>query len=231
MLAVADHSEADAGPRAAGVTERLCAVTRRVRPVDELVRFVMAPDGALVPDLKRRLPGRGVWVTAERSVVDEAVRRGAFKRSLRADVIVSRDTPAMLEGLLERAALDALAMVRKAGLVVNGFAKVEAAAERGQAVAYLRAAEAGSDGGRKIAGALRRGGGEAVTREIVFTSAQLDLALGRTNVVHAALLAGRASDTFLARWRTLQRYRTGDPGDRNDGPQQPDQDARRLGTE
>lgn len=234
MLARTDHSEADNGPRAGGVTARLCAVSRKVRPIGEMVRFVVAPDGALVPDLKRRLPGRGVWVAADRRLVAEAVRRGVFQRSLRTGVTVSSELPGIVEALMEQAALDALGIARKAGLVVSGFAKVEAAAERGNPIAYLRAADAGADGARKIAAAIERGRparDAAVAPEIVFTSAQLDLALGRTNVVHAALLAGRASETFLARWRTLECYRTGGPGDRDGGLQPPDRQAPTLGTE
>jgi uncharacterized protein len=233
MLAQAEPNEADNGPRSAGVTHRLCAATRRVRPVDELVRFVAAPDGALIPDLKRRLPGRGVWVGAERTAVADAVRRNAFQRSLRADVAVPRDLPEIVDGLMEHAVLAALAIARKAGQAVTGFTKVETAARQGMVAALMHAAEAQPDGVRKIAEALRQGGGNpaGIPRLFVFTSAQLDLAFGRPNVVHAALLAGRASETFLARWRTLERYRADDPGDRDDGLAQPNQKASRLGSE
>lgn len=232
MLARIDPSESDAGPRS-GVAERLCIVTREARPAGELIRFVAGPDGSIVPDVKRRLPGRGVWVTAARNRVAEAVKRGAFQRSLRSDVRVPGDLAATVEALLERSALDALSVARKAGLVVTGFAKVEAAAAQGTAVAILHAAEASTDGRRKIAGAARRGdpGSPAeITQIRAFGSAQLDLALGRPNVIHAALLAGRASDSFLARWRTLETYRTGDSGDRSDRVNQPTQEASGLGS-
>lgn len=235
MLARVDHAESDTGPRASGVTERFCIVTRRTRPIEELIRFVAAPDGTLVADLKRRLPGRGVWIVGQRKRLAEAVKRGAFRRSLRADVRVPDDLPASVDGLLEKSALDALAIARKAGQVVAGFAKVEAAVLQGTAIAVLQAADAGADGGRKIAAAGRRrdGGGQTpeITRIRAFASAQLDLALGRPNVVHAALLAGRAGETFLARWRILERYRTGQPDDRNDGAELPTQEAPGLGSE
>ena len=77
MLARVDHGEADAGPRG-GATERLCIVTRRVRPVGELIRFVAGPDGSVVADLKRRLPGRGVWVTASRARVFDGATDNFF---------------------------------------------------------------------------------------------------------------------------------------------------------
>jgi len=211
----------DLGPHgAAAATERLCIATREVRPVGEMIRFVAGPDGAVVPDLKRRLPGRGVWVTARRRVVEEAVRRRVFGRGLKCDVKAPADLPEVLDALLERSALDALSMAHKAGLVVLGFAKVEAAVARGPVIALLRARDAGADAGRKLAAALRRRADGRTDGKIVeaFTSAQLDLALGRLNVVHAALLTGRASETFLGRWQILESFRVDDPGDRDIGP-------------
>jgi predicted RNA-binding protein YlxR (DUF448 family) len=212
-----------------------------VRPVEGLIRFVAAPDGSIVPDLKRRLPGRGVWVTASRPRVAEAARRGAFQRSLKADVKVPGDLADRVGSALEQSALDALSIARKAGLVITGFTKVEAAAAQGSAIALIHATDAAGDGVRKITGAARRpgpGSPAEIPQIRAFSSAQLDLALGRTNVVHAALLAGRASDGFLARWRTLDDYRTGEPGqpgDRYEGVNQPNQQAEtgsaRLGTE
>jgi uncharacterized protein len=216
MLAQLHVSDTDTGPHKTGAAERYCAVTRAVRPVDDLIRFVAGPDGSVVPDIKRRLPGRGVWVGADRGLVAQAARRGVFQRALRSGVTAPADLAETVETLLERAVLDALAIAHKAGLVITGFAKVEAAAHQGTPVAYLHAAEASADGRRKLAAARRRGSpqGTGNVEEIVLSSAQLDLALGRTNVVHAALTAGRASETLLSRWRTLERYRTGEPGDR-----------------
>jgi uncharacterized protein len=204
---------------AAAAAERLCIATREMRPVGALIRFVIGPDGAVVPDLKRRLPGRGVWVTARRSIVLETVRRRLFGRAFKAEVGVSPDLPHDLERLLEQSALNALSIAHKAGLVIQGFAKVEAAVTAVPVAALVRARDAGEDGGRKLAAAFRRhadgGVGEKAEAEgkIVeaFTSAQLDLALGRLNVVHAALLAGRASEAFLVRWQFLEDFRADEP--------------------
>jgi predicted RNA-binding protein YlxR (DUF448 family) len=209
MQAEKQYLEVDAGPRRQAGPDRLCIATRSVRPVDDLIRFVAGPDG-LVPDLKRRLPGRGVWVTARRQTVLEAVRRGAFKRSLKSDVRVPVDLPDLVDRLMHRAALDALAIAQKAGEVVCGFAKTEAAIGRSEVSALLHASEASQDGLAKLAAAMkRRHGGNAdnLPRIHSFSSADLDLALGRANVVHAALLAGRAGETFLTRWRELERFR------------------------
>ena len=215
MLARLDDADTDGGPRhAAAGTARLCVVTRDVKPTDEMIRFVVGPDRSVVPDLKRKLPGRGVWVTARRDVVAAAVKRGAFARAFRADVKVAPDLPVTVERLMERSLLDALAIARKARQAVTGHAKTEAAAEQGAAVAVLQASDAGPEGVRQIMAAIRRGSAADAANIVVipaFTSAQLDLALARPNVVHAALLAGRASDTVIARWRSLARFRTAEP--------------------
>jgi hypothetical protein len=214
MLARPDNPDLDAGPRRAAGRERLCVVTREVKPTDEMIRFVVGPDRAVVPDLKCKLPGRGVWVTASRECLAAAAKRGVFARAFGADVTVGADLPDQVRGLLERALLDALAIARKAGELVFGHAKVEAAAEEGAAVAFLQALEAGPEGVRQIMAAIRRGYPEDAANVVViktFTTAQLDLALARPNVVHAALLAGRATDTVMARWRALARVRVPEP--------------------
>jgi uncharacterized protein len=217
MLARPDNQETDAGPRDdKRGTERLCVATREVRPVAELIRFVVGPDGSVVPDLKRKLPGRGVWVTATRAALDEAVRRNAFARSFKTKVRVPPDLAALVETLLTRACLDALAIVHKAGRVAIGFAKADSALVAKPVAALINASDAAPDGVRKLAAAARRRSDDAEAGEIAaisaFTSAQLDLALGRSNVVHAALLAGPASDGFILRCRSLERFRAVDPG-------------------
>jgi predicted RNA-binding protein YlxR (DUF448 family) len=214
MLARVHDMELDGGPKNLGAaTERYCVATRAVRPVDELIRFVIGPDGQLVPDLKRKLPGRGVWVTGTRTVLAEAVRRKAFTRGFKREVRVPPDLVARTEQMLERSALDALAIAGKAGQVVAGFAKVEAAILDGHIRCLMHAADAAPDGVRKIDASLRRNAPDTHRIAVIdaFTSAQLDLALARPNVIHAALLAGPASATFLARSARLERFRTGCP--------------------
>ena len=205
-------TETDTGPRMPG-RERLCAATREVRPVGELIRFVAGPDG-VVPDVKRKLPGRGLWITASRKALADAVARKAFARGFKRDVRVPADLAALTERLLVQSALDALAIAGKAGLAPAGFAKVEAALMRDRVVALLHASEAAADGVKKLTGVLKsRPDVDRITAIRAFDSAQLDLALGRANVVHAALLAGPTSDTFLARFQRLERFRTGEPGE------------------
>jgi uncharacterized protein len=215
VLARNDDAVLDAGPRCAPGSERLCVVTREVKPVSDMIRFVIGPDRNVVPDLKRRLPGRGVWVTATRTAVAEAVKRRAFARGFKAEVRVAPDLPDEVERLLERSALDALSIVHKSGRAAFGFAQVERALANEPVIALLHAADAGRDGVRKLAAAARsRLGENADGLPVVdrFTAPQLDLAFGRPDVVHAALLAGSASDGFLARYRNLERFRAIGPG-------------------
>jgi uncharacterized protein len=209
MISATDDIELDSGPRTRG-PERLCIATRAVQPIGDLIRFVIGPNGEAVPDLKGKLPGRGVWVTASQDALDDAIRRKVFARGFKQDVRIPPDLLARTRHLLERSALDALAIAGKGGAVVAGFAKVEAALTHSDVLALLHAVEAAPDGVRKIDAALRRrpsAGSLAVLQ--CLTSAQLDLALGRPNVIHAALLAGPSSDTVLTRLRRLERFRTG----------------------
>jgi hypothetical protein len=215
MLAIASP-ELDNGPRTErSATMRMCAVSREQRPVDELIRFVLSPQGEVVPDLKRKLPGRGLWITASRARVAEAVRRNQFSRGFKRDVRAAQSLASDTENLLVRSAVEALAMAAKAGQVVAGFAKVEEALTGGEARALIHASDGAADGIRKLDAIVRqRAGnhGESAVFPVVtaLTSAQLDLALGRANVIHAALLAGPAGKTFLSRSQILVRYRMAD---------------------
>ena len=149
MIAPSRDIELDTGPRAQEL-ERMCVATRTVRPVADMIRFVVGPDGEAVPDLKRKLPGRGVWVTATQDALSDAVKRKALVRGFKREVRLPADLVARTGHLLERSALDALAMAGKAGLVATGFTRVEAALAQEDVVALLHAAEAAADGVRKL---------------------------------------------------------------------------------
>jgi hypothetical protein len=215
MLAQADP-DLDDGPRTGkSATTRMCAVSREVRPIDELIRFVVAPTGEVIPDLKRKLPGRGMWVSASRRSVAEAVRRHQFSKGFKRDVRVAPTLPSDTDALLVRSLTEALAMAAKAGQVVSGFGKVEDALKAGETAALIHASDGAADGIRKLDAIVRqrdekRGESPVIAAVNVLTSAELDLALGRSNVIHAALLAGPASKTFLSRCQLLVRYRMAD---------------------
>jgi predicted RNA-binding protein YlxR (DUF448 family) len=196
------------------MNDRTCIVTRRAGDADALLRFVAAPDGTVVPDLKRKLPGRGCWVTAERTYVDQAVRRKLFSRALKCEVATADDLGALVDRLYAQSALGAIGLARKAGQVALGAAKVEAKVRSGEALAVLHADEAAEDGIRKIAQARRATvhlGGPDITAHKLFREAELGLALGGTNVIHAALLAGEAGKAALKRVVALDRYRGNAP--------------------
>jgi len=215
-------------------SERSCVVTRAVKAPDDLIRFVAGPDGVLVPDLRRKLPGRGVWASLSRKTVAEAIRRNAFERSLKTKVAVPPDLPEMIDALMLRDAQQALAMANKAGLVTAGFAKVEAQIATGAVAALLHASDASQDGAAKLDGKLRaRAHMEALAEapdaldeaasptsaravpqaKIVtdLTIDELSLALGRENVVHAAVIHGGAARYFLTEIQRLKRYRSRHP--------------------
>jgi predicted RNA-binding protein YlxR (DUF448 family) len=227
MLALADP-DLDNGPRTdRSATMRMCAVTRQVLPIDELIRFVVSPQSEVLADLKRKLPGRGLWVTASQRVVAEAVKRNQFGKGFKREVRVAPTLAADTEALLVRSVIEALAMAAKAGQVVAGFSKVEGALEdafkgpskgpwaQTSVHALIHASDGAADGIRKLDAIVRQNTGnieESSPFPVVtaLTSEQLDLALGRSNVIHAALLAGPASKTFLSRSQILVRYRMAD---------------------
>ncbi len=213
MLAVAQDSELDHGATSvAPGTKRTCALSRELKPASEMIRFVLGPAGEVVPDVKRKLPGRGIWITASRAAIEDAARRNVFARGFKRDVRVAGDLATRTDQLIERAAIDALAIAGKAGTVISGFSRVEAAVGRDDIRALLHAADAGDEGKRKLDAALRRettGKSSEIVVIDVFTGAQLDLALNRPNVVHAALLAGPGSETFLTRTARLRYFRAG----------------------
>jgi predicted RNA-binding protein YlxR (DUF448 family) len=232
MLARAADSETDSGPRSPG-TDRFCVVTRAVKPVGDMIRFVAGPDGSVVPDLKQNLPGRGVWVTATRESLGEALRKRAFAKGLKADIQTSPDLVDFTDRLLAKSALDALVIAGKAGSVITGFSKVEAAIAGGKIAAVFHGRDGAPDGQRKIDAALRRRDAENAEEIVVigeFTTGELDLALGRSNVVHAALLAGPAGRPFLTRLQRLRRFRAGDTGKPEHGETR-HKGARRLDSE
>ncbi|MGL5361371.1 MAG: RNA-binding protein [Bosea sp. (in: a-proteobacteria)] len=200
------------GPRDdRNVPERTCVATRLAQSADALIRLVVSPDGVLTPDLRRKLPGRGVWVSLSREAVLDAQKRRCFERSLKAKVQVPPALADEIDALMARDCLQSLAMANKAGLVTSGFAKVESKIDGGHVVAVIEASDGAEDGKRKIAQALHRSAGETTRRVAIvtdFAAVDLELALGRQHVIHAALASGPATDGFLGRWRRLVQYRT-----------------------
>jgi len=198
--------------------ERTCVVTGDKGPPQAMLRFALSPEGVVTPDIRGKLPGRGVWTRLDAEVVARAAAKG-FARGFRRPVQASPELASQVDALLADDALQFLGIVNKSGLVVAGAAKVEAALRAGRAVALIHAREAAADGVEKL-DRLARGLAASVATINLFESARLDLALGRTNVIHAALNAGPASAAFLAKVARLNAYRAG--GGAGASPNAPD---------
>ncbi len=208
-----DPSSADQGPpknKAEAGRFRLCVVDRTEKAADQLIRFVAGPDGTIVPDLAMRLPGRGVWVTATRDAVMEAVKKNLFAKSLKRSVKADKDLAEQVETLLVAEARQVLSLANKAGLVTTGFAKVEISLERGAALALISASDASIDGTGKLARkflAIQAAAGRRAPILRQFTSAQLGLAMGGLNVIHASVSGGSLARRLIGCCRRLDTYR------------------------
>ena len=194
------------------MNDRTCILTRKSGEAQELIRFVAGPDGHLVPDIKANLPGRGAWISASRSVLEEAIRRKAFTHSLKADIIVDQGIADLVDKLLVKAALGRLALARKAGAVVTGATKVEQAIRAGEACLVLHSKEAAFDGKRKIEQAIysvRRPDRQDIPVVTLFDSDEMGVAFGDNPVVHAALLNSKLAQGFMKTVQKLVAYRDG----------------------
>ena len=190
--------------------ERRCIATGESGGTERLIRFVLDPDGRLTPDLSGRLPGRGVWLTAERALVERAVAKKAFSRAFRQPVEAPEDLADRLEALLARRAVEAMGLARKAGLVTLGFESVRARLKQGRAGALVSASDGAADGRGKLAGiadAVEASGGGATPRVECLTADELGLAFGRDSVIHAALDEGGAADRVVREARRLDGFR------------------------
>ena len=198
-------------PLEAHVPERTCILTRRKGTKDELIRLALGPDGSVAPDVRARAPGRGAWVGVTRAELDAANAKGKLKSALQrafktSDVTVPSDLGERTEAALRQYTLDRLGMEARAGNLVNGAERVETAARSGKVHLLLHAADAGEDGRRSLDQAWRVGGGES--QGVIFPEPRtiLSMALGRENVVHAALTDPAAASRVrhaLARWRAF----------------------------
>ena len=196
------------------VNGRMCIVTRESGSPDELIRFVAAPDGTVVPDLKRQLPGRGCWVKLDRALVDKAVAKKLFSRALKAEVTAPSDLGATVDRLLVAQLAGMMHMARKAGRFVSGSSKVDGAVRNGSALAVFHAMDAAADGVRKIDQARKAWHlGMETEKEIpsfrVFTEAEMEELMGQNAFIHAAALAGQAGEGVVKRANLLERYRNG----------------------
>jgi predicted RNA-binding protein YlxR (DUF448 family) len=206
-MALAERDEGDEGARVSSSRERRCLVTGEVLPEARLLRFVAAPDGRVVPDVEAKLPGRGMWVRAERSAIAQAAKRQLFARAAKAAVRAEAGLAELAETRLVERMLAHLGLARRAGELVLGFDSVERAL-RGEdpPPLIIEASDAAADGRRKLQGAaLSRGHVPFVIGAL--TNAELSLALGKANVVHAALKPGRIAERLIFEAARLSGFR------------------------
>lgn len=182
-------------------TVRRCLVTRETLPMDRLIRFCVSPDHALVPDLAHKLPGRGMWVTADRDLIETACAKGLFSKAAHVKVTYPADMDALITMLFVKRLQSLLGLAKKAGLVVTGFEKVAESLRKKQVVCWVEAVDAASDGYEKLD---RLRGGIPLIQ--VLTADQTVEAFGTGMCVHTALKSGGAADLFVAEARRFAAY-------------------------
>ncbi|MBI5165970.1 MAG: RNA-binding protein [Magnetospirillum sp.] len=194
--AVEDDDDEPGGP------ERRCIVTGTVGPKAEMLRFAIAPDGEVVPDVDARLPGRGIWLCARRDVVNTAVSKRLFARAARRSVVAPADLAVRVETLLVRRCLDAIGLARRAGQAVCGFEKVHALLKERKAAVLVEARDA-AEGGRGKLRALSSG----LPVVEAFDAAELGGLFGRDAAMHVALSPGGLADRVVATAGLLAGFR------------------------
>ena len=186
---------------------RLCAAGRERLSKAEMIRFVRAPDGAVVPDLAEKLPGRGVWVRAERAAIDKACKTGAFGRGLKASVTMDPELSDQIEQLLIKRLQNTLGLAKKAGAIVLGFDQVRSALQSRPPGTLIEASDGGKDGRNKLY-FLAKALYEPPQVSGALSSDELGMAFGRTHVVHACLERGAFSRNWQTDYSRLTGFRT-----------------------
>lgn len=186
--------------------ERRCIVTGERHPRGGLLRFVIGPEGQVVPDLAAKLPGRGLWLTADAALIEKAAKRGLFARAARAPVTVPPDLAAMVHDLLTRRVIDLISLARKGGQAVGGYEKVRDWLLREDATVLIQASDGSERGKTKL---KTPEDGVHIT---CLTAQELGLAFGREHVIHAALAAGGLSVRVVEEAAKLARMRAQDGG-------------------
>lgn len=220
------------GSRAPASPERKCIVSGLSGPTDRMIRCVIGPDDDIVPDLSEKLPGRGIWISADRASVEKAVAKGLFARAARAKVKVTPDLADRLEDLLLARVIRQIGLVRKAGFALNGFEKVADCLEKGRTLVLLEASDGAADGRNRLVRRVKKTNEEKkqpVHVAGLLNSAELSLAFGHQHVIHAALKSAPVTKMTLRDLERLAGFRpmvppswsaTGDgvmESDRNDG--------------
>jgi predicted RNA-binding protein YlxR (DUF448 family) len=206
LTAVPDPARSVHKTHAEATRARRDIVSGEVMEEARLLRFVLGPDGSVLPDLGRKLPGRGMWVEARREAVNTAVKRGAFSRAAKTKVASPPDLADQVEQGLMRRLSHTLGLARRSGDLTLGFEKAASALEGGKAAWMIEAADGAPDGRRKLLNIARR---SAKPPRLfgVFTAQELSLALGVEPVVHCVFLAGRGVEGWTHDVERLSGFR------------------------
>ncbi len=198
---------ADAGDEGVEGSLRRCVASGEVMAPERMIRFVVGPDGDIVPDLAQKLPGRGYWVVSQRALLQRAVDKDAFSKAAKSKVVVAADLAARVEALLVARLGDLLGLARRAGLLTLGFAKVEPLmrGQPGRIAALVEAANSGGADRGKLLGLARRNPGIRLIG--CLSDQEIGVALGRENVIHACLSHGPLADRFLSEAERLGGFR------------------------
>jgi uncharacterized protein len=188
-------------------TQRRCIVTGAIKPKSELIRFILSPEGRVTPDLAERLPGRGLWLTARRDIVGEAVAKRLFARAVRRPVLVDDALADRIETLLVERCRDLIGLARRAGEAQMGFVKVEKLLASGEAALLLAAIDGAADGRAKLRALARN-----VPEVAALTAAELGAAFGREHAVHVTLRRGQLADSLRLDMARLMGFRTAPNG-------------------
>lgn len=197
------------GPQthAQSTRERRDVVSGEVMPEERLIRFVAAPNGSVVPDLARKLPGRGVWVEASREAVTVAVKKNSFARSAKASLKPGPDLPDLVQSLLERRCLEQLGLARREGVLISGFEKTSAAISGAKAAWWIEAFDGALDGRRKLFAVRAKSLRPDLPVFGAFSAQELGVSIGGETVIHVALLAGRRAGRWTEEVRRLAGFR------------------------
>ena len=185
--------------------ERRDLVTHEVMDESRLIRFVAAPDGSVAPDLGRKLPGRGMWVAADRASIEAAAKKNLFSRSAKTKLNAASDLADTVERLLYRRCLDQLGLARREGVLISGFEKSAAAIRAGKAAWVIEASDGASDGRGKLLALARHQTAKVCG---VFNADDLSLALGLENAIHVVLLYGGRADRWTIEVERLAGFKS-----------------------
>lgn len=199
--------------RQSDMAARKCIVTRETLEHTDMIRFVCGPGAVVCPDIRKKLPGRGVWVTCRRGQVETAMRKNLFARGLKTRCTVPDDLANLVDRQLEERCLSMLSLARKSGQLLTGFDKISAKLATCNPAILIQARDGSLDGQKKLEGKFRAQNRQGQVIKL-FTSQQMALALGGTNVIHAVLTHGTMLQSLSEALYKLRKYRGLDESDR-----------------